>query len=218
MAQCKVKGSGIYSTHHEIVAKVCMTMEQRIGSNISITSPYIPFLDNTHLHSLKYHALAKDSPNLHSRPQLSPKFQTPLSSHNLLFPWYLHLHISHTSASNSWFPIYTPSLTSAVVSLSTLLLKQEAEDNLAPIFLPCHLPTTFNPLTWCCLKMCLSLIKTLSISHLDDHHNFITALPTLPWPPSVFSQQSNRVIPFSCRSDPVTLPLLTSYGSHLGEK
>lgn len=61
MAQSKVKRDDVHSAHHEIVGKVCITMEQRIGDNISITSLYIPFLDNTHPQSLKYHAFAKDS-------------------------------------------------------------------------------------------------------------------------------------------------------------
>lgn len=83
MAQSKVKEGNVHSSHHEIVAKVCIIREQRIGSNISVCLLYIP-----HPHSFKYHAFAKDSLTyipLHSCPLSSkqPRVPTALSSSSI---------------------------------------------------------------------------------------------------------------------------------------
>lgn len=128
MAQSKVKGrrcllyppwnSGKDMHYHGV----------KNWGNISITSVYIPFLGNTHPHSLKYQAFAKDSSTY------IPDHSCPLSSKH---PWLpttssapnISICISHTL-----LPVSTPDLTSAVVPSSTLLLKQEAEDHLSPIF------------------------------------------------------------------------------------
>lgn len=126
---------------------VCNTTEQRIGSNISISSLYIPFLRNTHPHGFKCYA-AKDSLPLHFSPQPAPTSPSPLNSKSLqqrlssynLPPTSPLVDLTHFSKWDSRFPAPTPNLTSAAVPSLPSCSGQKAENHILPTLslAPCH--------------------------------------------------------------------------------
>lgn len=199
------------------MAKICITMEQKIGGNISITSVYISFLDNTHPHSLKYHAFAKDSLtdlSVHSCPLSFKHFWVP----TILSPSSISTCISHT-----FLQVILGSLSLPRISLQQWFLLLPSCSNKRQR----TTPHSFHPLSTSlphsthehdATSRCVApWSKTPSISHRDDNHSFTTALSALLLPPPVFSQHSNRVVMISYRSDHVTPLLLTPAGS-LSEK
>lgn len=191
-------------------------MEQIIGGNISITSVYIPFLDNTHPQSLKYHAFAKDSLtyiSVHSCPlnfkhswvptKLSPSSMSTCVSHTLL-----QVVLGSLSLPRIWLQQWFLLLPSCSNKRQRITPHPFSPLTTSPLY-----STHYHDATSKCAS---PWSKTPGISHWDDH-SFITALPALLLPPPVFSQHSNRVV-ISCRSDHVTPLLLNPDGSPLREK
>lgn len=162
----------------------------KIGDNISITSVYIPFLDNTHPHSLKYHAFAKDSLtyiSVHSCPLSSKRSWVP----TILSPSSISTCLSHTL-----LQVILGSLSLPRIWLQQwFLLLPSCSDKRQRIT-----PHPFSPLTTspphsthehdAASKCASPWSKTPSISQWGGNHSFITALPALTFAPSsLFSTQ-----------------------------